>query len=57
MSQLKIFLIMFYIGIVLFLIGIVVGFKDGQIKAINGDIQYELKINPDKSTTWIKKGN
>ena len=30
-------------------------YKDGQIDAINGIIQYELKVNKDKTSSWVYK--
>ena len=29
-------------------------FEPGQIAAINGNVQYELVVNKDKSTSWVK---
>lgn len=30
-------------------------YKQGQIDAINGKIAYSLKINDDKTSTWVKR--
>lgn len=39
--------------------GDIVGYKYGQIAAINGHINYELKVQPDNSYEWtyIEKPN
>lgn len=31
------------------------GYKQGQIDAINGNVNYILVVNPDKSTSWELK--
>jgi len=51
------------LGIVLFvlfvclvhLLGYKDGYKQGQIAAISGNVKYELKVNPDKSTSWVPR--
>ena len=51
------------IGIICLLIGFIVGnlsnresrYKQGQIDAINNEIHYELQVQEDNETIWIKK--
>lgn len=35
-------------------VGKVLGYEHGQIDAINGHVNYELKIQPDKTAVWVK---
>ena len=30
------------------------GFKEGQIEALTGNVQYELQVQPDSSRVWVK---
>ncbi len=47
--------VMIILGIVAFLvIGFFVGYKNGQISAIRGTIEYELIEQSDGSTDWKK---
>ena len=58
----KAFLIIILV-IVMLLVGMILGgifdtgvkYRQGQIDALNGQIKYELKTNPDSTVTWHKK--
>lgn len=63
--MIKNYIITFLFGFVIgLIINIVIGYyipeyttlyKMGQVDAINGKIQYQLKTNPDNTREWIKK--
>jgi len=51
------------IMILVFVLGFIIGgaigncggYKEGQINAINGKIEYTLQTNIDKTVEWVKK--
>ena len=51
--------IIFLLLLVIFALGIIFGqigeYKKGQVDAINGNIKYQLVVNPDKTSSWEKK--
>ena len=47
----------FGLGVVFILVIIGKPYKDGQVDALTGKIQYELKTQPDSSKIWVEKGD
>ena len=47
-------LVVVAVSTVIYALGYDNGFETGQIAAINGDVQYKLVVNKDKSTSWVK---
>ena len=56
-------------GIIWFLVGVFISvcfvliwnpgeiyYRQGQIDALTGKVEYELKSNPDSTVTWYRKG-
>jgi hypothetical protein len=52
-----VFLVMLILGLGGgYIVGHYLGYKEGQIAAINGKIGYELKVQEDKSIYWERIG-